>query len=70
MDWKNRNEVFEDMAALRIRDFNLTGDGEPEKIYAYGVTGNFFSVLGVPATVGRTINLDDEPTSGRQGSGD
>ena len=60
VDWKNRNEVFEDMAALRLRDFNLTGDGQPEKIYAYGVTGNFFSVLGVPAGIGRTINPDDE----------
>jgi putative ABC transport system permease protein len=60
VDWKTRNEVFEDMAALRIRHFNLTGDGQPEKVYAYGVTGNFFSVLGVVAEVGRTINLDDD----------
>src|SRR5215831_6628485 len=66
VDWKTRNEVFEDMAALRIRDFNLTGDGQPEKVYAYGVTGNFFSVLGVGAEVGRTINLDDDqPQSGK-----
>src|SRR5215471_18817612 len=29
-DWKARNEVFEDMAALVDRNYNLTGDGEPE----------------------------------------
>jgi putative ABC transport system permease protein len=66
VDWKNRNEVFEDMAAIRTRDFNLTGDGPPEKVYAYGVTGNFFSVLGAPAAVGRTITLDDDhPQAGK-----
>jgi predicted permease len=66
VDWKNRNEVFEDMAAMQTLDFNLTGDGQPEKIYAYGVTGEFFSVLGVPAAVGRTINLDDDqPQAGK-----
>src|ERR1041384_6540000 len=37
--WKDRNEVFEDMAAVTERDFNITGDGEPEKVYAYAVTG-------------------------------
>src|SRR2546423_10429064 len=46
-DWKTRNEVFEDMAAMTGRDFNLTGDGEPEKVYAYGVTASFFPLLGV-----------------------
>jgi len=64
VDWKNRNEVFEDMAAVRTQDCNLTGDGQPEKIYSYGVTGNFFSVLGVPAAIGRTINPDDDQPPG------
>jgi predicted permease len=60
VDWKDRNEVFEDMAAVRIRDFNLTGDGEPEKVYGYGVTANFFSVLGVAPVIGRTIAPEDD----------
>ena len=60
VDWKSRNEVFEDMAAIRILDFNLTGDGEPEKLYAYGVTANFFSVLGVEPLIGRSIGEDDD----------
>lgn len=59
VDWKTRNEVFEDMAALRTQDFNLTGDGEPEKVYAYGVTPNFFSLLGVEPALGRTLADDD-----------
>ena len=60
VDWKERNESFQDMAALRMRDFNLIGDGEPEKVYGYAVTGNFFSVLGVEPVVGRTIAADDD----------
>src|SRR6185436_1605467 len=60
VDWKTKNESFEDMAAVRIRDFNLTGDGQPEKVYAYGVTANFFPVLGVRPQVGRTITDEDD----------
>lgn len=60
VDWKTRNEVFEDMAAVTQRDFNLTGDGEPEKVYANGVTETFFSVLGVAPAVGRYCGPDDD----------
>src|SRR5262245_50198101 len=34
LEWKSQNTVFEDVAALSWSDFNLTGDGEPEKIDA------------------------------------
>src|ERR1700730_6170405 len=59
-DWKARNEVFEDMAAVTGRDFNLTGDGEPEKVYAYRVTASFFSVLGVEPALGRALAPEDD----------
>jgi putative ABC transport system permease protein len=59
-DWKSRSDVFEDMAALSERSFNLTGDGEPERIVAYAATGSFFSLLGVEPVLGRTILPDDD----------
>lgn len=31
-DWKAQNKVFDDMAALSFHSFNITGDGEPEKL--------------------------------------
>src|SRR6185369_2024480 len=66
MDWKARNEVFEDMAAVTDRDFNLTGDGEPEKVYAFAVHGNFFPLLGVEPAVGRALTVeDDQPQGGK-----
>src|SRR2546423_10109576 len=43
-DWKAQNQVFDDMAAVVQRTYDLTGEGEPEKLYAYGATANFFSL--------------------------
>lgn len=54
-DWKAQNQVFEDMATFDDRSFNLTGDGEPEKVQAYGVTANFFGLLGIKPVLGRAI---------------
>jgi predicted permease len=59
-DWKARNEVFDDMAAMTERDFNLTGDGEPEKVYAYAVTASFFPLLGVEPLLGRVLTPEDD----------
>src|ERR1700738_5281419 len=46
-DWKAQNQVFSEAAALDERSFNLTADGEPEKLEAYGVAANFFSLLSI-----------------------
>ena len=53
VDWKAQNDLFEDMAALRERTFNLTGDAEPERFMAHAVTANLFPLLGVEPAVGR-----------------
>jgi len=43
-------------------DFNLTGDGEPERLYGAAVSAEFFSLLGVSAQLGRTfISGEDQP---------
>ncbi len=54
-DWKAQNQVFDDMATLDWRDFNIIGDGEPEKIWAYSVTTNLFSLLGTQPALGRNF---------------
>ena len=59
-DWKAQNQVFEDMAAFDQRSFNLTGDGEPEKVEAYGVTANFFGLLGIKPVLGRAILPEED----------
>ncbi len=61
-DLKAQNNVFEEMAAMDTRSFNLTGDGEPEKIEAFGVTANFFPLLGVNPVLGRPfLPEEDKP---------
>jgi putative ABC transport system permease protein len=59
-DWKAQNATFEDMAALRERTFNLTGDAEPEKVPAHAVTANMFSLLGLQPALGRGFSPDED----------
>ena len=58
-DWKDQNQVFTDMAIFFDRNFNLTGDGEPEEVTAQIGTTNLFSVLGTNPILGRTFVDDD-----------
>jgi putative ABC transport system permease protein len=60
-DWKSRNQVFEDVAALPYGGyFNLTGDGTPEQLAGKKITANLFSVLGVSPALGRDFRSEDD----------
>ncbi|HEY7182127.1 MAG TPA: ABC transporter permease [Blastocatellia bacterium] len=59
-DWKAQQSVFEDMAAMDFSNFRLTGDGEPQQIFANSVTANFFPMLGIAPTLGRTFSPEEE----------
>jgi MacB-like periplasmic core domain len=59
-DWKAQSQTFADMAARGNRSFNLTGDGEPEKVQAYEVTANFFPMLGVQPALGRNFTAGED----------
>jgi putative ABC transport system permease protein len=64
VDWKTQNQSFVDMAASHEDSFNLTGDGEPERVSAYSVTANFFPLLGVQPLLGRSfLEEEDRPGS-------
>ncbi len=65
-DIKNQSQSFSEIAALDIRTFNLTGDGEPQKVEARGVTANFFPLMGVQPSAGRWFAADeDKPGANR-----
>jgi predicted permease len=60
-DWKARNQVFEDMAAVSSnQSFNLTGDGNPEELLGRNVTANLFSILGASPAIGRDFRPEDD----------
>jgi len=71
-DWKKQNTVFTDIAAYEQFNTNgsgagdvfLTGYGEPQGLKALGVTGNLFTVLGMPPLMGRVLT-DDETFEGK-----
>src|SRR5258708_10524630 len=65
-DWKSRNRVFGDLAALvDIFSINLTGSGDPEVLAAGAVTVNFFQMIGVQPVIGRAF-VAGEGARGRQ----
>ena len=65
-DWKTQNRVFEEMAVQELRSYDLTGEGEPERLTAFAVTANFFPLLGVSPAVGRDfLPDDDKPGAGK-----
>ncbi|HEX8149358.1 MAG TPA: ABC transporter permease [Pyrinomonadaceae bacterium] len=60
-DWRAQNKSFEDVAAVDQRTYDLTGrGGEPEKILGFGVTSNFFPLLGAEAALGRTLLPEED----------
>ena len=61
-DWKRNARSFDDLAAFLRPDgsiVNLTGTDRVEQIQSTKVSGNFFSVLGTPALLGRTFTASE-----------
>jgi putative ABC transport system permease protein len=65
-DWRTQTHGFEDMAAWRYAQFNITGEhGElPELVNAAGGSWNLFSLLGVQPALGRTFVESEDRTDG------
>jgi predicted permease len=60
--WKDRNTSFDDLAAFTDNNFNLTGDGEPERISCAQVTASLFTTLKVQPLRGRVfLPEEDKP---------
>lgn len=64
VDWRHDNTVFTELVASNGGTFPLAGDGPAEQIPGATVTGGFFDVLGVPAALGRTLQLADDAVGG------
>jgi putative ABC transport system permease protein len=63
-DWRARNQVFTNIAAMFAIPLNLSGGNEPERVTTGVVSASFFEVLGVKPMLGRGF-LAEEEQAGR-----
>jgi len=59
-DVRDRNESFDQVAAVTPRYLNLTGDGEPERLVGVRASASLFPLLGVEPTLGRTFTAEED----------
>jgi predicted permease len=64
LDYRSQNKTFEQFAASgsMMLPMNLTGSGEPERLNASTITGNYFDTFGVRPALGRGFSLENEKT--------
>ncbi|MGA8144326.1 MAG: ABC transporter permease, partial [Candidatus Acidiferrales bacterium] len=61
-DFRRESRSFSEMAAYIdiAQGFNLTGQGEPERVQAAYADSNFFPMLGVRPVAGRTFTSEQD----------
>jgi predicted permease len=68
-DYRTMNQSFEAMtgyfAFFEYESYNLTGDGNPERLVGVGVARNFLEVLGVQPHLGRNFAEEESIWDGR-----
>ena len=64
LEWQRQNTSFSSIAAYRTVSYNLTGDGNPERLLAGRVSVGLLNLIGVRPLVGRDF-LEEEDQPGR-----
>jgi putative ABC transport system permease protein len=65
-DWREQNQVFEEMAAFSPEGFFLAQEDEPVRVRGAEVSASLFRVLGVSPFVGRAFSPEeDQPGRGQ-----
>lgn len=60
LDWRAQNTVFEDIGIIKLtQNFNITGDGEPERVLGGRMTASIFRVLHAKPILGRVFTDED-----------
>ena len=65
LDWMRDNHSFSSLAAYKsFLDFNLLGQGEPQRVSADRVTANFLPTLGLTPSIGRNFTPAEDQLNG------
>jgi predicted permease len=59
-DWREQNQTFEDLIAIKSGYFDLVNASQPERLPGNFVSTGFFNALGIPAALGRTFTAADD----------
>lgn len=62
--FREQSEIFSGLAAYSINQFKLGGAEDVEQIWGEAVSGNYFELLGVNASRGRTFLPEEDQTPG------
>jgi putative ABC transport system permease protein len=61
-DWREQNQVFENIGVYRRQSYNLTGIGEPERLTGGIMSADLLAALRVKPALGRSFtNEEDKP---------
>ena len=60
LEWKRRNRVFEPLSAVEPRSFNLTGNGEPERLEGAAISAEWLPAMGLRPAFGRGITPQED----------
>jgi len=63
-DYSEQNQVFSGLIAHSTTPLSLSGEGEAERIQGTLASGNYSSVLGVEAALGRTFQAEEDRAPG------
>jgi predicted permease len=63
ISFRDGAQAFDGLAAYEGAVVSVTENDEPERLRGESVTGNYFKVLGVGASAGRTLLPEDEATT-------
>src|SRR5215211_7723441 len=64
LDWRDQQQVFEQIAAFRRDSYNLTGEGEPERVTGAQASAELFSVFRVTPALGRSFTAEEDQEGG------
>jgi predicted permease len=59
-DWQRQQSVFEEVAALELATFNITGWGEPQRVASARISVNLIPMLRVSPALGRSFLPEEE----------
>ena len=63
LDWQRQARSFSQISASLQDAANITGGSTPEHVNGEKVTANYFDLLGVQASIGRTFSAGDESSA-------